>query len=445
MNSSAATLHAVLSAHLPLECRGLIVGLSGGADSAALLSALHAAPFRQLPLRAIHIDHGLQAQAEAFREACLRLCNRLNVPLKIIKVHVDLNVGVSIEAGARRARYAALAPEVGERQCLLTAHHREDQAETMLLQSLRGAGIKGMAAMPFCRPFGRGWHVRPLLDVSQRELLKLGEQGAASAVADPMNADLRFDRSYLRTEVWPRILARWPGAAASLSRGSRHMAQAQALLDHSAQAEVAKLRDGEALSIPGLRSLSAVRRINAVRCWISAAGAELPPAARLEEALRQVLSADEDQVPAVVWGGFALRRYRQRLFLTAAHPPRIPEEGMAWSAHAVEAFDLGEALGCLQWIPQTGGLDPKRLPPFLKVRRRRGGESLKLAPRANTHSVQHLCQRLGVLPWLRDALPFVFAGEELVAVGDLWLQTEYCVREPEAGLGIAWRQAPIIV
>jgi tRNA(Ile)-lysidine synthase len=445
MAPSAATLHAVLSAHMPLECRGLMVGLSGGADSAALLTALHAAPFRQLPVRAIHIDHGLQAQAEAFRDVCTSLCKRLNVPLKIIRVHVDVNAGASIEAGARRARYAALALEVGDRESLVTAHHREDQAETLLLQALRGAGIKGMAAMPFIKPFGRGWHVRPLLDLSQRELLKLGEQGAAVAVADPMNADLRFDRSYLRTHLWPRVLARWPGAAASLSRGARHMAQAQALLDHSAQTEVAKLRDGEALSITGLRSLSAARRISAVRFWISAAGAELPPTARLEEALRQVLSADQDQVPAIIWGGFALRRYRQRLFLTAAHPPRIQDAGMAWSTHAAEALVLGEALGCLQWIPQTGALDPTRLPAVLQVRRRSGGESLKLAPRANTHSVQHLCQRLGVLPWLRDALPFVFAGDELIAVGDLWLQTQYCVPAPEAGLGIAWRQAPIIV
>ena len=444
MTSSAATLHAVLSAHLPIECRGLVVGLSGGADSAALLAALNAAPFRQLPLRALHIDHGLQAQADAFRETCTALCERLNVPLKIIKVHVDVNPGASLEAGARRARYAALALEVAEKESLLTAHHREDQAETMLLQALRGAGIKGMAAMPFCRVFARGWHVRPLLDLSQRDLLKLGELGAAAAVADPMNADLRFDRSYLRAQLWPRVVARWPGAAASLSRGSRHMAQAQALLDHSAQAEVARLRDGEALSITGLRSLSAARRIHAVRCWISAAGAELPPTARLEEALRQVLCADADHVPAIVWGGFALRRYRQRLFLTAAHPPEI-QQAMAWSTRAVEALRLGEALGCLQWIPQRGGLDPERLPSVLQVRRRRGGESLKLAPRANTHSVQHLCQRLGVLPWLRNALPFVFAGEDLVAVGDLWLQTHYCVPASEAGLGIAWRQAPIIV
>src|SRR5271155_4070774 len=166
MTDSAATLHAVLSAHLPIEARGLLVALSGGADSAALLCALHAEKFRQLPLRAVHIDHGLQAAAAAFRAAAQSLCDRLEVPLKIISLHVDVSQGVSIEAAAREARYAALGAEVGDSECLLTAHHREDQAETVLLQALRGAGLKGMAAMPGCRVFGKGWHARPLLDMA---------------------------------------------------------------------------------------------------------------------------------------------------------------------------------------------------------------------------------------------------------------------------------------
>jgi tRNA(Ile)-lysidine synthase len=444
MAPSAASLHAVLSAHLPIESGGLIVALSGGADSAALLAGLHAEKFRQLPLRAVHVDHGLQAEAAAFRAACEALCERLEVPLKIIAVQVEVAAGVSIEAAAREARYAALAAEVGEWECLLTAHHREDQAETVLLQALRGAGIKGMSAMPGCRVFGRGWHVRPLLDMPQDELLKLGGQGPESAAADPMNADPRFDRSFLRRELWPLMTARWPGAGTALARTARHMAQAQALLDLSAQTDLARLRDGEALSIPKLRCLSAPNRSNAVRLWLSQAGAELPSTARLEEALRQVLSADEDHVPAIVWSGHALRRYRQRLFLTAAQPPRL-HGPQPWSMRPGVALPLGENLGSLVMTPQRGGLDPGRLPEAFVVRRREGGESLRPAPLAKTQTVQHLCQALGVLPWMRDALPFVIAGNELVAVGDLWQETRFCVPATEAGLCIAWRQAPIIV
>jgi tRNA(Ile)-lysidine synthase len=444
VTDSAASLHAVLSTHLPIEARGLIVALSGGADSAALLSALHTEKFRQLPLRAVHVDHGLQLQAAEFRAACQALCDRLEIPLKVIAVRVDVAAGVSIEASAREARYGALAGEVGEFECLLTAHHREDQAETVLLQALRGAGIKGMSAMPGCRPFGLGWHARPLLDMPQGDLLQLGAQAPGAAASDPMNADLRFDRSFLRQQLWPLVIARWPGASTALSRTARHMAQAQALMDLSAQAELGKLRDGEALSITGLRVLCAPKRSNAVRLWLSQAGVELPSTARLEEALRQVLSADEDHVPAIVWGGHALRRYRQRLFLTTAQLPRL-QGPHSWSLRPAARLILGEDLGALELTPQPGGLDPRRLPDVLTVRRREGGESLRPAPLAKTQTVQHLCQSLGVLPWMRDSLPFVFAGQELVAVGDLWQEARFCAPPTGAGLSIAWRQAPIIV
>jgi tRNA(Ile)-lysidine synthase len=444
MTDSAASLHAVLSAHLPIEARGLLLAISGGADSAALLRALHAEHFRQLPLRAVHIDHGLQPEAHAFRTAAEALCQRLEVPLKVIAVRVDVSGGVSIEAAAREARYAALAAEVGELECLLTAHHREDQAETVLLQALRGAGIKGMAAMPACRVFGLGWHARPLLDMAQKELLQLAAQAPDSTATDPMNADLRFDRSFLRLHLWPLVSGRWPGAGTSLSRTARHMAQAQQLMDLSGQEDLAKLRDGEALSITGLRVLSPARRSNAVRLWLSQAEVELPSTARLEEALRQVLNADEDHVPAIVWGAHALRRYRQRLFLTPAQAPRL-HGPHAWSMRAPAPLPLGENLGSLSLIAQRGGLDARRLPEVLQVRRRAGGESLRPAPLAKTQTVQHLCQSLGVLPWMRDSLPFVFAGEELLAVGDLWLDARFCAPVGEPGLCIAWHQAPIIV
>src|SRR3984957_20119820 len=131
--------------------------------------------FRALPLRAIHIDHGLQAAAADFRAACVTLCDRLRIPLRIVAVEVAREAGVSIEAAARDARYAALSKEMQPRECLLTAHHRQDQAETVLLQALRGAGVKGMAAMPACRPLGPGWHVRPLLDVAHGDLEQFGE------------------------------------------------------------------------------------------------------------------------------------------------------------------------------------------------------------------------------------------------------------------------------
>jgi tRNA(Ile)-lysidine synthase len=446
MSSSAASCYAVLESSVPEGARGLVVALSGGADSAALLAGLAAlgGGFRGLPLRAVHIDHGLQAAAAEFRAACRNLCEHLGVPLELIRVEVQSEAGLSIEAAARDARYAALAAQLQPRECLLTAHHRQDQAETLLLQALRGAGVRGLSAMPVCRVLGLGWHVRPVLDVPHGELLKWGGQLDSSTVIDPMNEDLRFDRTYLRKAIWPLIETRWPGAEIALSRSARHMAEAQELLDRAAAADVARLRDGDALSVPALRALPQANRMNAVRAWLAEAAVEAPSTARLAEALRQVFDADADHQPAVVWGNKALRRYRQRLFLTEAHCPRL-QGARSWAGALGSSIALGASLGDLTWCAQSGGIAADALPSVVIVRGREGGETLKPARSAMTQTVQHLCQSQGVLPWMRDALPLVFAGDELIAVADLWLESRWCAAPDAPGLKVAWNNAPIVI
>jgi tRNA(Ile)-lysidine synthase len=446
MSFSAASLRAVLELHAPAGATGLVVALSGGADSAGLLAAAASwgEPFRAMALRAVHVDHGLQPAAASFRDACVALCRTLEVRLTVIRVAVDVPPGGSLEAAARDARYARLAWELKPGECLLTAHHALDQAETLLLQALRGAGLKGLSAMPFCRPLGRGWHLRPVLEVPQAELLAFGARAGSGGVVDPMNADLRFDRSYLRRQVWPRIETRWPGAGIALSRVAHHAAQAQGLLDRAASGAVGRLRDGEALSVPGLRALAPQERINALRFWLCDAGVEPPSTVRLIEALRQILDAKADHQPVIAWGAHALRRYRQRIFLTPHTVPRL-DGSRQWSVVAGPPLDLGADLGRLCWIPAEGGLDIERLSGRLIVRRRAGGETLKPALHARTQSVQHLCQCHGVLPWLRDALPLVFADDALIAIGDLWVDARFCTGSGAPGLAIAWVEGPIIV
>jgi tRNA(Ile)-lysidine synthase len=445
MGFSAASLHAVLESLVPAEASGLVVALSGGPDSTALLTAATEMQpgFRGLPLRAVHIDHGLQLNAAEFREACQTLCDRLDVPLSIVAVEVD-GAGESLEAAARTARYAALAAQLQTGECLLTAHHRKDQAETLLLQALRGAGVKGMAAMPACKVLGLGWHARPMLEIGHEDLLQFSAGLEQSHSNDPMNEDERFDRVYLRKAVWPLILKRWRGAEITLSRTALHMAEAQQLLDMAAGADVARLRDGEALSVQGLRALSPLKRMNAVRLWLREAGVEVPSTARLEEALRQVFDAHADQNPAIVWGEKALRRYRQRMFVTDSDAPSL-SDARHWDAVRGSSIELSPQLGTLSWTSKAGGLAAARLPAAVTVRRREGGEALKPARLAKTQTLQHLCQTWGVLPWMRDALPLVFAGDALIAVGDLWMDADWCVAADAPGLGIAWNKAPLLI
>ncbi len=443
---SAASLRAILAAHTPPDATGLVVALSGGADSANLLAAAASlqGSFRGFKLRAVHVDHGLQAAAPAFREACAALCANFRIPLTVLSLVVQTPQGASIEAAARDARYAALAAELKAGECLLTAHHSEDQAETLLLQALRGAGLKGMSAMPLCRPLGQGWHLRPVLDTPQHELLGLGAHLSGASAPDPMNDDVRFDRSYLRRRVWPLIEARWPAAGATLARAARHAAEAQELSQVWAAAQVSKLRDGDALSVPGLRTLAPQARVHALRFWLAESGVDAPPAARLTEALRQMFDAQADHLPAVVWGNYAMRRYRQRIFLTPAQSPRL-QSRLPWSCTSTAPLELGSNLGTLRWVVQAGGLDSARLGESLTVRRRAGGETLKPGAAARTQTVQHLYQSQGVLPWMRDALPLVFAGDALVAIGDLWLDARFRAAAGAPGIAILWERAPIIV
>ncbi len=446
MNFSAASFGAVLKTRLPPRATGLVVAVSGGVDSASLLAA--AAEWRRtensLPVRAIHIDHGLQSAAATFRRVCSALCDSLHVPLTIAAAQVDAAVGVSVEEAAREARYGMLAALLEPGECLLTAHHAEDQAETFLLQSLRGAGLKGLSSMPLCRPFGRGWHLRPLIEVTRGELTRYAAALCSATVEDPMNEDLRFDRAYLRHRVWPLIESRWPGAVKALVRSAEHAAEAQEVLDFAADADLAALCDGDALSVARLRALDSPRRFNAVRRWLARANVPPPPAARLHEALRQMLNAGGGQLPSIAWGAHALRRYRDRIHLTAAQVPRLAEQ-YRWDRGSGAALDLGPGLGKLRCVPLAGGLDGARLPAALRVQRRAGGEKIKPAPHAATQSVQHLCQAYGLLPWMRAALPFVFAGPELIAVGDLWLESRHCVGRRAPGLGFEWENAPVLL
>jgi tRNA(Ile)-lysidine synthase len=383
----------------------------------------------------------LQAASAALRASSIALCRRLEVPLTVIEVTVE-TAGESLEARAREARYRAFALNLAPGECLLTAHHAEDQAETLLLQLLRGTGIKGLCSMPVRRPLAGGWHLRPLLEVARRDLMAYGKTHGIEAHEDPMNRDPRFDRAFLRTEIWPAIIERWPGAAAALGRAARHAADAQRLLEQAADAALFYLRDGAALSVTGLRGLPGIEQVNVLRRWITESGIVPPPSsARLTEGLRQALTAHADHVPAVAWGEHALRRYRERLFLTPATVPAL-DARREWPMRSQPRLGLGDGLGTLCWVPRLGGLDASRLPAALSVRRRIGGESLKLGADARTQSVQHLCQAMGVLPWMRDALPMIYAGESLIGIGDLWRDARWAVPRDDMGFDCVWEGAP---
>ena len=409
----------------------LLVAFSGGIDSLALLGALAQGP-RPFQLRAVHINHGLYPQAGAWAQHCRRIARQLRTPLTVHHVQVQ-RAGTSLEEAARRARYAMLAQVLRPGEVLLTAHQQDDQLETVLLQLLRGAGVRGLAAMPECAPFGSGLLLRPLLSRARTELEAWVRRKQLTWLEDSSNQDQQLDRNYLRASVLPLIRKRWPGAAAAVSRSARHAAEAQQLLDIVARGDVERAADGADLSVGALRALSVSRRRNALRFWIVNRGVRAPDARRLEELSGPVLEARADAKPLVSWPGAKVQRHAGRLTLVAATPSSLasdrssrvtsePLPPIQWDWRARPTLQLPDGRGLLELRrDRYGPVALDKLPAAITVRWRRGGEQLRLTPRGGRRALKKLLQESAVPPAVRARVPLLFAGKQLLAAGAWWV------------------------
>ncbi|HSY06172.1 MAG TPA: tRNA lysidine(34) synthetase TilS [Steroidobacteraceae bacterium] len=400
----------------------LCVAFSGGVDSTALLAALARLRRSPLKLRALHVDHGLQPRSASWSAHCRRIAKSLGVPLSVRRVPVLRRRGESLEAAARELRYRLCGEALGPGEALLTAHHQDDQLETLLLQLLRGAGIAGLAAMPEVAPLGRGLLVRPLLPLSRRQLADWVSARRLTYVEDDSNALLQLDRNYLRLRVLPLIRERWPAAAATVARAARHAAEAQRLLDAQGAADVARARWGDELAAWTLRALPADRRRNALRFWIAQHGVQAPAASRLTEMAGPLLAARSDAQPFVAWGAARVQRQGDLLYLQEQRETLAAPAAVAWRWRGQPACRLPGVGGTLALQRDGHGpLDLDRLPPRLLLRPRRGGERLRPVRGGPRRALKSLLQEAGVPPAQRRDLPLVFAGEQLIAAADLWL------------------------
>ncbi|OOG27235.1 tRNA lysidine(34) synthetase TilS [Thioalkalivibrio denitrificans] len=399
---------------LPSASRYL-VAYSGGLDSHVLLHMLAALRGSGFPeVRAVHVHHGLNARADAWVAHCEAVCERLGVPLDVLRVDARAETGESPEAAARTARYGALEGLLQSGDGLLTAHHQRDQAETLLLQLMRGAGPAGLAAMPAWQPLGAGWHGRPMLQMGRADLEAYARAEALDWIEDDSNLDTRFDRNLLRTRIMPALRERWPALDETLSRAAAHQAETLGLLGDLARVDLENLR-GEVpgtLSVMALSTLRPARIRNALRFWLLEKGLPSPPRTRLQSVLDDVLTAGPDAMPCVAWEGAQLRRYRDALHALAPRPPHDPNLRLAWDGRTPLHIDtLGLTL-TPEWLASQG-VDPDKEGPF-QVAFRRGGETLRV--RGQTRELKKLMQERGVPPWERDRAPLVYRGEALVAV-----------------------------
>lgn len=443
------SIQQVLLQGLPPDA-GLCVAFSGGRDSTVLLHALVSLRTeRQFVLRAVHVNHGLQAAAQDWEAHCAAVAGTLAVPYSALRVTVPQDDGQGLEAAAREARYEALRNQLQPGEWLLTAHHADDQLETVLLHLFRGSGVSGLAGIPRERPFGPGRLYRPLLGVSAETLAAYGAslllpQGLGWLI-DPMNADRGYDRAYIRHEVTPVLRRRFPAAAGAAGRSAALAAEAAGLLDELARADSREVVAAHRLSLAPLRRLSPARQRNLIRFQARERAWVLPPERRLREGLTQLLEAAPGRQPVLRWSGHEIRRFRQHLhLLDAVVPGRISGEApIAWREALPLA--LGGLRGQLSFRHSTGtGLAPAVVAAGLQVAFRSGGERVRADADHHHRTLKYLFQSRGIVPWMRCHLPLVFAGEKLAAVADLWTADWAAAGPEENGLQVVWsHHAPI--
>lgn len=418
------------------------IALSGGLDSTALLGALAAEPAGgRAALRAIHVDHALQPDSARWSTHCQALAARWGVPCEVVRVEARPAPGESPEAAARAARYAALAARLGRGEVLLTAHHGDDQLETVLLQWLRGGGLRAVAGMRPVTPFAAGWLARPLLGLTREELRDWAVAHGLDWLEDPSNADPRYDRNYLRLAVLPVLRARWPAAARTVGRVAAQAAEALDLESGQAGADLALVAEGETLALPRLAALPPARQRLVLRAWLRSLGLEPPAQATLESLRHDMLVAGAGRIPETRWPRAVVRRYRDRLHAA------VPTTEGPWRAGSWEpgtAYDLG-ALGRLELHAATGeGISRGRLTGPLEVVPRPAGARFLPAGAAHRRDLRKWLQERGVLPWQRDRLPCIRVAGEIVAIGDMACGGGLAASPGEPAWRVVWHGRPTL-
>lgn len=416
----------------------LVVGLSGGLDSVALLHALATLPEAcARSLRAVHVHHGLHADADAWTLHCEALCAELQVPLRSVRVEVARDSGAGLEAAARDARHAAFASELGDGDVLALAHHRDDQAETFLLRALRGSGVDGLGAMRSWRRFEHGWLWRPLLAHSRAELFAYAQAQGLRWIEDPSNADARFDRNFLRRHVMPLLRERWPHADAVLAGSAELCAEASDLLADEDARALAQVRtaDAQVLSRDALLALPRARRARVLRHWIAELGLPALPAEGIARIEAELLFAREDAEPRFLWQDAEVRAWRDLLRAGHVLPPMPHDWKQEWNGAAPLRLPDGSQLTLIG----AGGFEAPHI-----VHARQGGERITLPGRDHSHALKHVLQDLGIPPWVRSHLPLLSdRGGELLAAGDLVYSAAFDAWLRERGARLVWRGPPV--
>ena len=410
---------------IPSNANSLYVAYSGGMDSHVLLHILAQTSYRT-KLTAVYINHGLQTQADDWERHCGLVCEQLQVRFKVIRVSVLRKSGVSLEEAARNARYDAFKQIMSSTDVLLTGQHRDDQAETFLLQVLRGSGVAGLASMPVQTKFAAGEILRPLLHFSRTDILEYAQANRLLWVEDPSNLENNFDRNYLRHHIIPLLRMRWPAVDKTIARSAEHCAEALCHVNAFAELHLSKLMGAtDVLDWSLLIDYEFDHQLLLIRAWLLKIGLRPPSQAVTKAILQQVVHARVDSEPSLSLQGFEVRRYRNKLYCIASRLLGNPCEKTRMWPKAQQSILLANASSLFVESARQGIKADLWRDKEVVIKPRQGGEKLRLPYRQGRHELKKLYQEAGIPPWERDMRPIVYLDGKIAAVAGLWVDEEF--------------------
>ena len=426
----------------------LIVALSGGMDSVVLIDLLSKLSAKmQFTLSAAHVDHGISVNSNDWTQFSRKICRSLGIPLKIAKLKIKRGPGINLESVARDARYQVFGSLKAD--YVVLAQHLDDQAETLLLQLLRGSGARGLSAMPMVRDQSTGIGspastrsqriLRPLLEVPRSEIESYAEEHQLSWITDESNADTSFDRNFLRHEILPILGERFPSYRTTFLRTSRHLSEASSLMDEMAELDSARCTLSGKIQVEGLRTLTLPRAKNLLRYTLGEMGAILPSTLKLDEILRQLLSSRPDTKLHLTFGTTEIRCFKGAIHIRPLSAVVDTEWQLSWNGE--KKLIIPERGGTIRFSQQKStGISLSKLmaEEFIIIRPRRGGERLCPDPNRPRRSLKNLLQEASLPPWERSILPLLFGGESLIWAPGIGIDCDFQATAGEMGLVVQW-------
>jgi len=418
------------------ETVDVTIGLSGGVDSMVLLNVLYQLKTKlNLKLSAIHVHHGLSKNADNWGQVCFDECKKLDVDFSQKKINIDNSEGIGIEASARKARYQILHQLSNE--FLVTAHHQNDQAETLMLQLLRGSGLKGLASMPSYDEERHLW--RPFLKLSRDVIEEYAKNNNIRFIEDESNKNIEFDRNFLRLEIFPKLIKRFPQTIKSLGRSADLVAEGLNLNKAIAKEDAKNYfsEDFIKLNTKIFSTLPRDRVVNLIRWWLDKNQQKMPSQKIMDQIYTQIISAKKDaQINIHISSEMSVRAYKNFLWLVKIKKEKNSYD-LIWKGEDI--FELPGS-GKLLFKPCLGkGISLEKVgSSILRIQNRKGGERFKPKRNQPTRTLKYLLQEMNMPPWEREFLPIIYSEDMLVAVPNYGVHHEFVTDKDKMGLIIEW-------